>query len=102
MLDMTRHRTGHGPACYGSGHSPLSAAISPAGRTDMGDYTLIIVPQGHSEPLETVILDRPREVLDAIPALLEANPNCYRIHVYLGQTRLFSVDCTGNNVDEVE
>ncbi|HYC98730.1 hypothetical protein [Brevundimonas sp.] len=68
----------------------------------MGDYTLKIVPQGQSEPTETVILSRPGEVLDAIPALLDANPDCYRIHVYLGQARLFSVDCTGKNVDDVE
>lgn len=68
----------------------------------MGHYTLKIVPQGQSEPTQTVIVGRSSEVMNAIPALLEANPDCYRIHVYLGQARLFSVDCTGNDVDDGE
>jgi hypothetical protein len=67
-----------------------------------GDYRLEVVPEGETKPALTITLARAGEVLEAIPALLEANPNCYRIHVYLGQARLFSVDCTGSNVVDAD
>lgn len=64
----------------------------------MGDYTITVCREGDGRPIDTVRLTESAKVLDTITALLEKHPGCHRIHVHAGTSRLFSVDCEGNNV----
>ncbi len=43
---------------------------------------------------------RAGEVLDLIPRLLQQHPACQRVVVFNGYTRLFAVDCQGNDLSD--
>lgn len=66
----------------------------------MHGYRLEVIHDGVAYPNELISASSAAEVMDSIPKLLAAHPDCHRIHVYVGDTRLFSIDCTGANVDD--
>ena len=61
-------------------------------------YELRVFHTGRTEASETLQFSRGGEVLEAIPALLARYPDCAHIAVYLDATRLFAVDCAGNQI----
>ena len=63
-------------------------------------YTLRVFYPGETAPHETVTLERAADVLTRIPRLLEGHGQCEKVVVFLGPTRLFAVDCSGNRLDE--
>lgn len=63
-------------------------------------YRLEVFHADAPSPTESVSLRGAGEVLRAIPALLERHPDCVRVEVYAGPTRLFSVDCEGNRLGD--
>lgn len=66
----------------------------------MSPYTLTVCHEGKHLPTEVTTHDSARAAMDAIGALLQKHPDCHRIHVHAGGARLFSVDCTGQNVTQ--
>ncbi|MBX7249343.1 MAG: hypothetical protein K1X35_09925 [Caulobacteraceae bacterium] len=64
----------------------------------MASYTLHVVYRGRAAPAETIEENAPQAVLETIPRLLQAHPDCHRIIVYSGPTHIFSVDCNGATV----
>jgi hypothetical protein len=48
--------------------------------------------------MQTVV--RAHAVLETIPKLLAAHPDCERIVVWSDHVRLFAVDCRGNRIND--
>lgn len=66
----------------------------------MTAYTLTVCHEGQPLATETIYLATAAQVLSRIPQLLTKHPDCHRIHVHTGGTRLFSVDCNGQTVTD--
>jgi hypothetical protein len=58
---------------------------------------LVYYPETKGSHL-TVTAERSAEVLDLIPRLLSEHLGCEHIVVFMGETRLFAVDCAGNRL----
>ena len=63
-------------------------------------YHLDVIHPGMPRPTARRSVDRAQAVLELIPELLGAHPDCDRIIVWIGLTRLFAVDCKGNRLNE--
>lgn len=66
----------------------------------MPGYRICVHHGGPLEPTETLMVDRAGDVLDQIPGLLAAHPDCERIRVYSQDAFLFQVDCKGKPFDD--
>ena len=61
-------------------------------------YTLQVFYSGAGSPAESHKVYSATEVLDRIPELLREHEGCKRIVVMGGNSRLFSVGCTGDRL----
>lgn len=61
-------------------------------------YTLRVITPGSETPAHIERLAAAGEVLASIPRLLDQHPGCERVEVYLGDARLFCVDCEGRTL----
>jgi len=61
-------------------------------------YRLEVHHPGKLEPTASGRVFRAEAVLETIPTLLSAHPDCERIVVWSDHVRLFAVDCQGNSI----
>ena len=59
-------------------------------------YRLLVFHPGDERPSKTLRMPLASDILESIPRLLKEHEGCERIEIYLGVSRLFSVDCDGN------
>lgn len=60
-------------------------------------YKLLLFYPGDQRPAKTLHMESAPDILDTIPALLKEHPGRERIEVFLGLSRLFTVDCQGRS-----
>jgi hypothetical protein len=60
-------------------------------------YRLLLFYPGDDSPAKTLHMELAPDILERIPTLLKNHPGCERIEVFLGISRLFTVDCAGNS-----
>ncbi len=63
-------------------------------------YQLVVRRTGEPGPVETATAASATEVLSLIPKLLDRYPDCERIEIMAGVTRLFAVDCEGARIPD--
>jgi hypothetical protein len=63
-------------------------------------YVLTVIDRETRLPVESLTVQSASEAMAAIPGLLEQHPGCERIRVQAGAMHLFSVDCTGETIEE--
>ncbi len=61
-------------------------------------YRLLVFGVGSPFPVEVRRTDVAADALRMVPELLQANPECERIEVHFGMSRLFAVDGKGNQL----
>jgi hypothetical protein len=63
-------------------------------------YRIEVIYPETGAPRETVYLTRASEALAAIGELLREHRGCRRLVMWMGEKRLFAVDCDGNRVED--
>ena len=63
-------------------------------------YRLEIFHPGRERPIATRHVDHASDTLKLISTLLQEHQGCERIVAWMGDTRMFAVDCKGNRLSD--
>lgn len=61
-------------------------------------YRLEVFHSGSARPAHRELVHRASDAMERISALLREHEGCQKVVVFLDETRLFAVDCEGNQI----